>query len=192
MGDGVTDARSALVLDPDGGPYSPASCRHLLAPGDAASRETVAVTYECGPAYWVDEYCEHVGAVPDDLAVVTIAASTRSAASRETGARADPMGVEVRVVEEPDDLSGVAIAMDASFERWRSEGVGFDHRCVCFDSVTNLLEHVDLETAFRLVHVIQHRAAQVGAATHFHLSPHAHDDRTVATVRSLFEAVHEP
>lgn len=192
MGDGVIDPSSALVLDPDGGPYSPATCQDLLVAGDAASRETVAVTYECGPAYWVDEYLDRVGAVPDDLAVVTIAASTRSAASRESGARADPMGVEVRVVEDPDDLSGVAIAMDASFERWRRERAADAHRSVCFDSVTNLLDHVDLETAFRLVHVLQHRASQVGAAAHFHLSPHAHDEQTVATVRSLFDVALEP
>ena len=60
---------------------------------------------------------------------------------------------------------------------------------VCVDSLGALLQYVDREQAFQFVHTLGERCAESSSAMHFHLDPAAVDERTVATLSLLMDAV---
>jgi hypothetical protein len=62
---------------------------------------------------------------------------------------------------------------------------------VTFDSLTALLQYVELQRAFRFLHVLANRVKTTESVAHFHMDPAAHDAREVATLSSLFDAVAE-
>ena len=96
---------------------------------------------------------------------------------------ADLPGVE-RVAEEPADLTGLGITVSERLTNWqRSESL------LMFESLSTLLEHVELKRVFRFLHVLVNRVESTGTTAHYHLDPSAHDDRTVATLTSLFDTV---
>jgi hypothetical protein len=62
---------------------------------------------------------------------------------------------------------------------------------VCFDSLTAMLQYVDVETAYEFLHAITGQLYAADARAHFHIDPTAHDRTTVDSIASLFDAVVE-
>ncbi|PSQ13317.1 hypothetical protein BRC99_04035 [Halobacteriales archaeon QS_7_69_60] len=60
---------------------------------------------------------------------------------------------------------------------------------VCFDSLGALLQYTDLEQVFQFVHSLAERCAASSATMHVHLDPAAVDDRAVAALSTLADAV---
>jgi hypothetical protein len=52
-----------------------------------------------------------------------------------------------------------------------------------------LLQYANREQVFRLIHTLGERCAESAAAMHFHLDPAAVNDRTVAVLSLLMDAV---
>ena len=65
---------------------------------------------------------------------------------------------------------------------------GWDRPVVCFDSVTDMFQYVDFEEGFEFLQTLVAKSHTVGARTHVHIDPGAHDGTTVAAVTSLFDA----
>lgn len=84
------------------------------------------------------------------------------------------------------DLTGVGVAVTDAIDR-HAEG----RLHVCLGSVTTLLQYVDLETAFKFLHVTLSRLDSADAVVHGHLDPDAVEEETVATLSSLFDSVLE-
>ena len=96
----------------------------------------------------------------------------------------DGTGADVeRIVEEPADLTGLGITISERLTDWSPDSL------LIFESLTVLLEYVDLKRVFRFLHVLVNRVKATGAVAHYHLDPGEHDDRTVATLTSLFDTV---
>jgi len=81
----------------------------------------------------------------------------------------------------PSDLTGLGIAVTDALAD--VEGT----TAVCLDSVTSLLQYVDLETAFEFLHVFVGRCYRQNAVGHLHVDPGAHDAQTVAQLASLVD-----
>jgi len=81
---------------------------------------------------------------------------------------------------EPSDLTGQGITIEEAL----SPGTA-----VCVDSLGALLQYADREQVFQFIHTLGERCAESSAAMHFHLDPAAVDDRTVAAVSLLMDAV---
>ena len=60
---------------------------------------------------------------------------------------------------------------------------------VCFDPFGALLQYTDREQVFQFVHGLAERCAESSATMHFHLDPAAVDERTVAALSTLMDAV---
>jgi hypothetical protein len=88
-------------------------------------------------------------------------------------------------IENPANLQALGTSISKFCERWDREG--FDI-VLCFDSLTELLEHTSPSIVFQFCHVLNRRLASVDALAHFHLDPDAHDDQTVATFQSIFDS----
>jgi hypothetical protein len=52
-----------------------------------------------------------------------------------------------------------------------------------------MFQYVDVETAYEFLHAITGQLYAAAARAHFHIDPTAHDQQTVDSVASLFDAV---
>lgn len=145
-----------------------AACPKLVAAADPDA--VLFVSYGADPSARLASVRE-LGADPDAALAILVG---------EAGAPAgDFDGVET--VSAPSDLTGLGIAISEALS-------GGDGRtAVCLDSVTSLLQYVDVETAFEFLHVFVGRCYRRDAIGHLHVDPGAHDDRTVAQFASLVD-----
>lgn len=96
-----------------------------------------------------------------------------------------PTAVDESVVTEsvstPSDLTGLGINIGQFLSEFEAPVF------VCFDSLTSLLQYVDVQTAYEFLHAITGQIHAAGARAHFHIDPSAHDDQDVAAIASLFD-----
>lgn len=168
VGAGLGDARSVLALAGGLSPIRDDLCGALLARGPPGEVHALGVTYNRSPRGWLDHVEASLGGEP--------------ASSRVIAAGGDAAAPAVSV-EAPEDLTGIEIAVT---DRLPPET---GTAAVCFDSLTALLQYVDLDRAYRFVHALVERLWEVGAYAHFHLDPGAHDDETVGSLAALFDGV---
>lgn len=140
---------------------------------------------------WCRAWEQQDGEHPVNTRIVRVGDFTRSA----TPATADqglshPETPPIETVGDPANLTALGITINDLLADWTADeqSLRTDGIVVCFDSVTALLDHVDLQAAFRFLHVLLSRFAATGATTHFHLDTVATDDETVRTFRQLFDA----
>jgi hypothetical protein len=183
----LRDAANVLVLSDGLDSDARASYYESLLPGDPGTLRVLAIEYTRGPDGWLEEWNRHVGRAPAEAAVVSVGDGTRSAAASGVDVY-EGNGTEstVSVVESPDDLTGLGITVGGHLKQW----AGADGpTLVTLDSLTVLLQYVDLKRAFRFLHVMVNRVKGAGAVGHYHMDPAAHDEQTVATLASVFDAV---
>jgi len=72
--------------------------------------------------------------------------------------------------------------------RWQGNG---NQTVVSVQTLTVLLEYVDFDTAFRYLHILTHRVQAADAIGFYHMDPDIHDEETVNTLKTLFDAVVE-
>lgn len=161
-------------------------CLNILAEGDVPNTDAMMVTYTKTPDACAQEWMNHVGERPANMKVVSVGDTTRSAATQSVsnGDHTAKQGL-VETVASPGDLTGLGITVSEQLESWKETG---NRSAVYFHSLTPLLQYVDLQTAFKFLHVFTGRIASIDAVAHFHIDPNAHDDRTLNTLKSLFDA----
>lgn len=120
---------------------------------------------------------------PHRLGLISVGDQVRSTAASDgpdfSGA------VAVDAIPDPADMRSVGVSISQFLDRWGS----LDHVGVCFDSVTELLAHVEPDVAFRFVHLLTNQLESTDVVAHFHLDPTAHDEHVVETFETLFERV---
>jgi hypothetical protein len=102
----------------------------------------------------------------------------RLAADGSDGPRIDTLDIGADV--EPNDLTGQGIAIAEALNAGTE---------VCFDSLTALLQYADRERAFQFLHSLGERCAAASATIHYHLDPATTDEKTVAAMSTLMDAV---
>jgi hypothetical protein len=180
--DGVSNL---LVLAPTMSSAARQSYYEALLPERPSTLDVLAVEYRRSPDQWLDEWQQYVGDRPRQCTIVSTDETTRSAAAASGGPVTYGPNTAA-CVENPSDLTGLGITVS----EYLSEHGG-PNTVVTFDSLTALLQYADLQRAFRFLHVLANRVKTAGAVAHFHMDPGAHDDREVATLSSLFDAVAE-
>lgn len=165
-----------LVLGPSRGIAGESPCVAAVGDGRPSERHVLHIAYDRPPSAVVDDWQAARGGLPASLAIVA-PAGRESAADDEV-----PPSVHVTRVA-PDDLTGVGIAVGRYLDRWQGPSV------VCLDSLSALLERVEEDRAFRFLHTLTGRFVAADAAGHVHLDPSTRDERTVATLATLFDTV---
>ncbi len=122
---------------------------------------------------------------PANMAIISSSDKDRQRQSGRHGGGASS-GMTVKVVDDPGDLTRLGITISNVLSSWQDN---HHQTLVCFDSVSTLLQYAELQRVFRFIHVLQGRLGNIGARTHYHLNPDAHDSQTEATMRSLFDGV---
>lgn len=172
LSDALGDARSVLVLAPGMAEGTDAVCGTLsrgIGGEGGAPPNVLAVSLTRSAADWLAARGEYVG---EDADVRLI----------ETGGTTHP---DAAAVESAEDLTGIEIALgDPLSALADADGP----TAICLDSLTVLLQYVDLERAYRFLHELDGRFAAAGARAHYHLDPGAHDETTLATLSTLVDA----
>ncbi|WP_018256987.1 DUF7504 family protein [Halomicrobium katesii] len=144
-------------------------CGRLLAEGGAAGRTVLWVSFGQSPSECLDD------TVAADADRAVLAVGTTPAGERDDD-------VTVEVISTPSDLAALGIKLSQFIAETDGE------LTVCFDSLTELLGHVAVETAYEFLHTVTRQCYLADARAHFHLDPAAHDAQAVASITSLCDA----
>jgi len=172
---------SVLLCSPSLAAGADDACTDLLE--DAASPNVLWIACGSRLDQLIDRWQRNTDAAPANAAAIVVSESGSAPAPDDL-----PFAPRVSSVSNPSDLTGLGIEISEVLQEWAGEP---EAARVCFDSLTTLLQYVDLETAYEFVHVVAGRAYAADARVHFHLDAAAHDDRTVASLATLFDAVAE-
>ncbi|KPN29628.1 hypothetical protein SY89_00342 [Halolamina pelagica] len=169
------------------------NCTELLHPEAAADTNVLWVSFTKSPDQQLRRWREHADGQPAEMGIVSVEDSTRSvAADTGAGATGGPSLPEtnapIETVTSPNDLTGLGIRITEFLTEWAENE---NQTVVCFDSLTALLQYVELETAYEFLHILTGRLATVDAFAHFHMDPEAHDDQTIEILTGLMDAVVE-
>ena len=182
----LDEASNVLVLSPTMDDSARESYYETLFPERPTGFDVLAIDYRQTPAEWVEEWKRNVGDRPRSCVVVSVDETRGSAAASSAPSTVPPGGTAAKTVDDPGDLTGLGITVS----EYLSEHAG-PRALVTFDSLTVLLQYVDLQRAFRFLHVLSNRVATADALAHYHMDPAAHTEREVATLASLFDVVAE-
>jgi hypothetical protein len=177
----VEGATNVLLLDSTDGPTTGGGTCGTLLDDDVNRVGELRVTYgnqgaAVGPAPGTDRN-------PARHGVIAVGDEVRSAAA--TGGPDFSGAIAVDAVSDPGDLRNVGLSVSEFIERWDD----LDRIVLCFDSLTDLLDHAPPVAVFRFVHLLIHRLDSADAVAHFHLDPTAHDEAVVDTFGSIFDTV---
>lgn len=177
-----------LLLNP---PSVRPSCHGLLG-GEKETRRRLFVTTDSNSdaAESVLEAETHDPTLVGHVDVSTEATRAAAAATVGPSPRSDD-GTDWRTrVEETDDATGIALALHHHLERFESTDPDTGEVRICFDSLDPLVEALETPVLFRFLHTVTNRVQGADGLGHFHLTDCA-DERTIETLRPLFEATVE-
>lgn len=192
LGEELAGAHNVLLQAPAMGHEDGDACSSLLSVAPADRSNVLCVTFNQTP----DTRLEHWRAAggptdPADLGFVVIGDGTRSATAAQPfvdGPPGDDLGPKVVSVSSPADLTGLGIKLGNFFAEWADDS---NQTLVCFHTLSTFLQYAELRAVYRFVHVLTGRVRSIGGIAHYHLDPSAHDERTVNTLKTLFNAVVE-
>ncbi len=150
----------------------------LLAEGHRRGEGTVAFTTRETASAVRAALADRADGVDGRVAVVDCAGSDAE----------DPPEGMTRHVSSPGDFTSAGVAISELVEEL---GHRHDGIVVGVHSVSDLLEHADVKTVFRFLHVLTGRIGAADALGLATLDPGAHDAQTVSTVRQLFDGLVE-
>jgi hypothetical protein len=148
------------------------------------SHQLLVMTFNRTPLEWLSEYESVADGLPERVGVVGIGdRSQADAFETEYGDHA----AEVEIVADPADLPRLGITLSEFIARW-DEDIPI---VLAFDSLTAFLQYADLQSVYRFLQTLKGRLDSAHGTGLYFIDPAAHDDQTMATIRPLFDEVHE-
>lgn len=160
----------------------------------------LVLSYSDGPDAWLQDWRTHAGDLPEQVGFVHVGAATRSAAAaahsgagRSTETLAEPTFPESPAsagpllpdaVPDPTDLARLGICASEYLESWDGNG---RESVVYLDSLSDLLDHVSLDKAFKFLQVLTARVESVDGRGYYLVDPTVHDDASLAALRELVD-----
>lgn len=164
-------------------------CVELLTPVDPADLNVWSLGIALPPDERLRAWKARHDESPADFRIVSaqpLSAEASMTCARDLGFDPEP---RFRTLENPKNLTRLGVELVESLEAWE----GSDRETVaCFHSITALLQHVSTSQAYQFLHPFTAKVREFGASAHYHIDPRAHDDRDVARLETLFDAVREP
>ncbi|WP_436929298.1 DUF7504 family protein [Halosimplex halobium] len=189
---------NVLVCCPSFTGAEPRVCLDLLTPEGSTDVRALSVLFTQSPGEYVDTWQRIAGAFPTRMRIVTVDANARSNGSREGGGTdtSDDSGGEtgtdadrsVERVNSPHNLTRLGVRVTDCLDEWEESP---ETVAVCFQSLTTLLQYVEVDNAVGFLDVVTDRCAAADAVAHYHIDPKAHDEQTVAKLSAVFDTVLE-
>lgn len=183
----VSVPSNTLVLLPHLHDHDTGSCEDLLSITDSADENVLAITFEETAADKARRWDERFDSPPNKFAVVDVPfADPSDSVTTTTDNQDKPADPTIHTVSDATDLVSLGQTISRQLSDWEFTN---GQTVVCFQSLTPLIDAVELRQLFRFLHVLCHRLKTAGAVSHFHLDPEAIDERTIYTLIPIFDAV---
>jgi len=167
------------------------TCLELLTPASPENVYALSILFTQSPSDHLDSWQRLVGAYPARSRIVSVDADAKSSAGIPEVTTESRDGEQaVQRVNSPRNLTQLGVRITDSLDEWM-ETEPDTQVAVCFQSISTLLQYVDVEQAFKFLNVITARCSAADAVAHYHLDPHAHDEQTTVKLEQLFDAVVE-
>lgn len=154
-------------------------CLEMLAVDSPEQLDVLRISYSTDPQRLLDQWREQVGSMPARTGVVVVGGRTDFEGATES-AGGDTVAV---TTANPNDLTGLGMRLNNYLN-----DVDPDHQLVvCLDSLTELLQFVDIQSAFKFLHMLTGQLREAGAIAHFHIDPEAHDAQTISRLKPAFD-----
>lgn len=158
------------------------ACLELLTLAPAAEVYALSILFTQSPGDHLNAWQHHVGSLPARSHIVSVDADTQSSATEH-----DMGDLAVERVPSPQNLTRLGVEITDCLDEWTEAGP--DRQItVCFQSISTLLQYVDIDQVFKFLDVLSERCRATGAISHYHLDPQAHDDQTIERLSRLFDA----
>ena len=177
----VTPGTNVLVL---AGALSDAKGEHCHDCLDVAPPErldVLRITYSREPADILAEWREHHETLPARTGIVRVGDQASLTGDADDGS-VDHERVAVTTAN-PNDVTGLGMRLN----NYLADHDPDTQLVVCFDSLTQMLQFVDVQSAFKFVHMFTGQLREVDAIAHFHMDPAAHDTQTVSRLKPAFD-----
>jgi len=173
---GATSGRNVLVLAPSLGDARTEACHELLS---AEGRlDVLRISYSDPPEQLVDAWRTNHGDLPAKMGIVSVG----DQAGIATSDAEFPEGVFVTEAN-PNDITGLGMRLN----NYLGDVDPDSQLVVCFDSLTELCQFVDVQSAFKFVHMLTGQLRELDAVAHFHVDPAALDDRDLSRLKPVFD-----
>ncbi|MXR40975.1 hypothetical protein GRX01_06420 [Halobaculum sp. WSA2] len=179
----LSEARNVLLVD-SGTDSSPDPCFECLARAPSRELSVVVVTFEDTASDWLADWRTRYGDLPEEVAFIRIGGYTRDRRTETISTERGRTRVVRTGVTSPTDLTRLGISIS------RRLGEAEDHDLtpvLCFDSITELLEYVDVERLFRFLTTLTSRVRTIGGSAHYHADAASSDEETLRTLRQVFD-----
>ncbi|MFC7203670.1 RAD55 family ATPase [Haloferax namakaokahaiae] len=153
----------------------------ILAEGTEAGEGVIIVTTKDGGERVLKDYAKRVSY--DDKPVAIVDCVTRQQGVGDV--RDDD---RIKYASSPVDMTGIGIKLSEVLQQYYQER-GLTQNRVMLHSLSTLLMYADLQTVFRFLHVFTGRIQSVGGLGLFAIDSSAHDDRTMNTIKQLFDGI---
>ena len=173
---------NVLVCCPSFTGEEPQVCLDLLTPDGSTDVHALSVLFTQSPGDHVDTWQRITGAYPTRMRIVAVNADARS--NQESGGTDADADRAVERVGSPHNLTRLGVRITDYLDEWDGSA---ERTVVCFQSLTTLLQYVDVESAVAFLEVVAQRCAATDAVAHYHLDPEAHDEATIDRLSELFE-----
>jgi len=162
-------ATNVLLAEPPLGTGREA-CTSLLV-GDGTEQSVLFVSYTRQASACVDQLADENDIA--DLGVITVG---------DASPAVEDDSVVTETISTPSDLTGLGIEIGQFLSEFDAPVT------ICFDSLTSMLQYVDVQTAYEFLHAVTGQVHAADARAHFHIDPSAHSEEDVAGIASLFDA----
>jgi KaiC/GvpD/RAD55 family RecA-like ATPase len=153
----------------------------VLAEGTGRGEAAIVVTTKDGAQRVLDDYRDRVDIEGRPVAVV-------DCVTRQQGVGEVRDDDRIKYASSPVDMTGIGIKLSEFLELFYQDR-GVEQTRVMLHSLSTLLMYSDLQTVFRFLHVFTGRIQSVDGLGLFCIDSTAHDDRTMNTLKQLFDGI---
>ena len=153
----------------------------VLAHGTRTGEGAIIVTTKDNATRILDEYGSRVAYENHSVAVV-------DCVTRQQGVSDVRDDDHVKYASSPVDMTGIGIKISEILQSFHQERDITQNRVMLY-SLSTLLMYSDLQTVFRFLHVFTGRIQSVNGLGVFAIDSTAHDDRTMNTLKQLFDGI---
>ncbi|SEK70911.1 RAD55 family ATPase [Haloferax larsenii] len=153
----------------------------ILAAGTENGEGAVIVTTKDGADRVLNDYTKRIDYEGKPVSVV-------DCVTRQQGVGDVRDDERVKYTSSPVDMTGIGIKLSEVLQEY-SQQRGLEQNRIMLHSLSTLLMYADLQTVFRFLHVFTGRIQSVGGLGLFAIDADAHDDRTMNTIKQLFDGI---
>ncbi|KAB1188518.1 MULTISPECIES: recombinase RecA [Haloferax] len=153
----------------------------ILAEGTEHGEGAIIVTTKDGADRVLKDFAKRVDYEDKPVSVV-------DCVTRQQGVGEVRDDDRIKYTSSPVDMTGIGIKLSEVLQEYYQER-GLEQNRIMLHSLSTLLMYADLQTVFRFLHVFTGRIQSVGGLGLFAIDADAHDDRTMNTIKQLFDGI---